>query len=89
MTTDNLCFYMQNRLIKSVKQEVNGTVILPPLVFPSTALWRAPALLLNIQACWKGLPGTDSLAYFQRVWRLKQALITLSPIIVLIIDKEA
>jgi hypothetical protein len=34
MTTDNFCFYLQNRLIKPVKQEVNGTVILPPLVFP-------------------------------------------------------
>jgi hypothetical protein len=31
MTTDNFCFYLQN---KPVKQEVNGTVILPPLVFP-------------------------------------------------------
>ncbi len=34
VTTDNFCFYSQNRLIKTVKQEVNGTVILPPLVFP-------------------------------------------------------
>ncbi len=34
MTTDNFCFYLQNRLIKPVKQEVNSTVILPPLVFP-------------------------------------------------------
>jgi hypothetical protein len=33
MTTDNLCFYLQN---KPVKQEVKGTVILPPLVFPGT-----------------------------------------------------
>ncbi len=36
MTTDNFCFYLQNRLIR-VNQEVNGTVILPPLVFPGTA----------------------------------------------------
>ncbi len=34
MTTDNFCFYSQNRLIQTVKQEVNGTVKLPPLVFP-------------------------------------------------------
>jgi hypothetical protein len=34
MTTDNFCFYLQNRLIQTSKQEVNGTVILPPLVFP-------------------------------------------------------
>jgi len=34
MTTDNFCFYLQNRLIKPDKQEANGTVILPPLVFP-------------------------------------------------------
>jgi hypothetical protein len=33
MTTDNFCFYLQNRLAKPVKQEANGTVILPPLVF--------------------------------------------------------
>jgi hypothetical protein len=33
MTTDNFCFYLQKRLIQP-KQEVNGTVILPPLVFP-------------------------------------------------------
>jgi hypothetical protein len=37
MTTDNFCFYFQNRLIQT-KQEVNGTVILPPLVFPSTGV---------------------------------------------------
>jgi hypothetical protein len=34
MTTDNFCFHLQNRLIKPVKQEVNSTMILPPLVFP-------------------------------------------------------
>ncbi len=33
MTTDNCCFYLQNRQIPISKQEVNGTVILPPLVF--------------------------------------------------------
>ncbi len=32
-TTDNFCFYLQNRLIQT-KQEANGTMILPPLVFP-------------------------------------------------------
>ncbi len=31
MTTDNFCFYLQNRLIQT---GANGTVILPPLVFP-------------------------------------------------------
>jgi len=34
MTTDNFCFYLQNRLIQTSHQEVNGTVILSPLVFP-------------------------------------------------------
>jgi hypothetical protein len=33
MTTDIFCFYLQNRLIQISQQEVNGTVILPPLVF--------------------------------------------------------
>jgi hypothetical protein len=28
------CFYLQNRLIQTSEQGVNGTVILPPLVFP-------------------------------------------------------
>jgi hypothetical protein len=37
MTTVNFCFYLQNRLIQPVKQEVNSTVILPPLVFPGQA----------------------------------------------------
>jgi hypothetical protein len=35
MTPDNLCFYLQSMLIQTVKQEVNGTVILPFLVFPA------------------------------------------------------
>jgi hypothetical protein len=63
MTTDNFCFYFQDRLIscltsldssvlqiktkivschtadsKPVKQEVNGIVILPPLVFPGVTV---------------------------------------------------
>jgi len=38
MTTDNFCFYLQNRLIQTVKQEANGKVILPLLVFPDVAL---------------------------------------------------
>jgi C1A family cysteine protease len=33
VATNNFCFYLQNRLIQPVKQEVNGTVILPHLVF--------------------------------------------------------
>ncbi len=36
---------------KTVKQEVNGTVILPPLVFPDTTIRN-------------GLSGTNALAYF-------------------------
>jgi hypothetical protein len=32
--TDNFCFYLQKDQSKPVKQEVNGTVILPPFVFP-------------------------------------------------------
>jgi hypothetical protein len=35
MTTENFCFYLQNRLIQtSHTEEVNGTVILSPIVFP-------------------------------------------------------
>ncbi len=33
-TTDNFCFYLQNRHPKPVKQEVNSTVILPPFSIP-------------------------------------------------------
>jgi hypothetical protein len=35
MTTDNFGFYLPNTQIQTVKQEVNGTVILPSLVFPA------------------------------------------------------
>jgi len=34
MTTENFCFYLQKRLTNQSKQEVSGTMILPPLVFP-------------------------------------------------------
>jgi hypothetical protein len=40
MTTDNFCLYLQNRLIQTIQTGVNGTVILPPLVFPA---WRLPS----------------------------------------------
>jgi len=46
MTTENFCFYLQNRLIQT-KQEVNGTVILFSLVFPELAI-MAPKLTLSI-----------------------------------------
>jgi hypothetical protein len=36
MTTDNFCFYLQYRLSRPVKQEVNSTGILPPFVFPGS-----------------------------------------------------
>jgi hypothetical protein len=48
MTTDNFCFYLQNRIIQTSQtgeQEVNGTVILPPLVFPDFSLNLSAALL--------------------------------------------
>ena len=35
MTTDNFCFICKTDYSKPVKQEVDGTVILPPLVFPA------------------------------------------------------
>ncbi len=41
-------FYLQNRLIQTVKQEVNGTVILPPLVFPGYAdYWEVTIVHFN------------------------------------------
>jgi hypothetical protein len=55
---------------KPVKQEVNGTVILPPLVFPGLrprAYLRVEylkasfaTLLANISLGWNGLPGTNT-----------------------------
>ncbi len=36
MTTDNFCFYLQNRLIQTSQTEVKSTVILPSLVFPDS-----------------------------------------------------
>ncbi len=49
---------------KPVKQEVNGTVIHPPLVFPGWSFseapldGRLPELTINIRLCWKGLEGS-------------------------------
>jgi len=55
MTTDNFCFYLQNRLIQT-SQKVNGTVILPPLVFPDYTiikrLLNAPAYSAAASATW-------------------------------------
>jgi hypothetical protein len=42
MTIDNFCFYLQNRLIQTSQQEVNSTVILPPLVFPAESYPKVP-----------------------------------------------
>jgi hypothetical protein len=62
MTTDNFCFYLQNRLIQTSQLEVNGSVILPCLVFPGvrvvnyaftsadTALARVREVLLKGKA---------------------------------------
>jgi hypothetical protein len=41
MTTDNLCFYLQNRLIQT--SQTGGTVILPPLVFPALISDTSPS----------------------------------------------
>jgi hypothetical protein len=38
VTTDNFVFICKTDSSKPVKQEVNGTVILPPLVFPDPAV---------------------------------------------------
>jgi hypothetical protein len=39
MTTDIFCFYLKkNGQSKPVKQEVNGTAVLPPLVFLALTL---------------------------------------------------
>jgi hypothetical protein len=35
MTTDNFCFYLQNRLFQTSQTGGQGTVILPPLAFPA------------------------------------------------------
>jgi hypothetical protein len=49
MTTDNFCCYLQNRLIQT-KQEVNSTVILPPLVFPDeTVLDNQDCIVIKAQ----------------------------------------
>jgi hypothetical protein len=56
MTTDIFCFYLRNRLIQSVKREVNSTVILPTLVFPDETL---PKLYSNINILMKKTPHFD------------------------------
>jgi hypothetical protein len=47
MTPDNFCFYLQNSQSKPVKQEVNSTVILPPLVFPVQVYYASTVFGLN------------------------------------------
>ncbi len=56
MATDNFCLYFQNTLIQTVKQEVNGKVILPPLVFPVLAfsMNACNVAFLNKQATMEG-----------------------------------
>ncbi len=49
---------------KPVKQEVNGTMILPPLVFP--------AVTIDIRLGSKGLPETNTLAYFSGASAIKR-----------------
>jgi hypothetical protein len=45
MTTDNFCFYLQNKLIQtSQTEEVSSTGILPPLVFPGLLLVEVTAI---------------------------------------------
>ena len=39
-TTDNFCFYLQNRLIQTGQTGRRSTVILPPLEFPATNIRR-------------------------------------------------
>ncbi len=41
MTTDNFLFICKTDESKAVKQEVNGTVIRPPLVFPDTTIQQS------------------------------------------------
>jgi hypothetical protein len=48
MTNDNFLFLYANRLnSKPVKQEVNGTMILPPLVFPGYAFTAATLYIVG------------------------------------------
>jgi hypothetical protein len=41
MTTDNVCFYLQNRLIQTSQTGGQGTVILPPLVSLGDSITQA------------------------------------------------
>jgi hypothetical protein len=51
MATDNFCFYLQNRVIQLVKQEVNGTVIVFPACILKTALLKVICFLICFLIC--------------------------------------
>jgi hypothetical protein len=54
MTTVYFCFISKTDLSKPVKQEVNSTVILPPLVFPPRGL--------DDETKWSNSKGEEALA---------------------------
>ncbi len=51
VTTVNFCVFLQNRLIQTLKQEVNGTVILPSLVFPVMLYYTYVCVYLFVNVC--------------------------------------
>ncbi len=52
MTTDNFCFYMQNRLIQTSQTGGNSTVILPPFSIPCSKVLRYCEVLNKILQYW-------------------------------------
>jgi len=61
MTTYNFCFICKTEYSKPVKQEVNSTVILPPLVFPVF-------FILSV------VPSQGSTVYYAKVYRFEYFL---------------
>jgi hypothetical protein len=62
MTNDNFVFIFKTALSKPVKQEVNGTMILPPLVFPAlanTLAYYGKTTITALQRFYTGLRSYD------------------------------
>jgi hypothetical protein len=73
MTANNICFICKTDLSKPVKQEVNGTMILPLLVIPAFNIYGPHSRLCLCEKLW------ESWRHFISKWKsLKEILRSIS-----------
>ncbi len=66
MTTDNFCFYLQNRLIQTSQTGDQWYSDTSPLVFPGETYYRTPPNYLRVASLSIRLPTTNTLAYYDK-----------------------